>query len=300
MSCQLCPRKCDVDRAVTAGFCGTTDACTIARISLHPYEEPCISGSHGSGTIFFSGCNLKCVFCQNAAIRDGQIGAPYSVEMLADAMLDLQEQGAHNINLVTPTPHLRAIIPAIIRAKSHGLVVPILYNTSAYENVEAIDMLDGLVDVYLPDLKFHNSELARRFAHAEDYFSVSVAAITRMWQQVGQLAIAADGTVQRGLLIRHLVLPNCVFDTREILHQIAEHFSVHCYLSVMRQYTPPCAELPAPLNRTVTEREYRSVTEQLLLLGFDHVYLQEASSVGFSYTPAFSKDAPINSLEYMS
>lgn len=299
MSCQICPRKCSARGEHTAGYCGVDETCRVARISLHPYEEPCISGSRGSGTVFFSGCNLKCVFCQNAAIRDGNAGKPYSAAALSDAMLRLQDDSAHNINLVTPTPHVRTLVPALRLARKNGLTIPVVYNTGAYERTETIDMLDGLVDIYLPDLKFRHAQLALRFAHAADYFPVAMDAVARMLAQTGHLQLNADGAAVRGVLVRHLVLPNCVFDTRSILDAIAERFSTHCFLSVMRQYTPPDTQTALPLNRTIMEREYRSVIDHLLLLGFERVYLQEADSVGFRYTPDFSV-ADVNSREYRS
>ena len=285
--CNLCPRQCGTDRAYARGFCGCDRQCRIARISLHPYEEPCISGTRGSGTVFFSGCNLRCSFCQNRSIWNASVGDAVSPDELAERMLELQSQGAHNINLVTPTPHLDTVCASLVRAKRSGLTIPVVYNTGGYETTEAIDRLCGLVDIYLPDFKYLNSVLSERFSGASDYGFYVLHAIRRMFRQVGHLTTDADGLAVRGLMIRHLVLPNCTFDTRAILDTIKEEFSADCWLSVMRQYTPPPWITKAPLNRRLTEREYAGVTEYLIQSGFHHVYLQEKDAVGFSYTPDF-------------
>lgn len=285
--CTLCPRQCGTDRAFSYGFCGCDARCRVARTSLHPYEEPCISGTRGSGTIFFSGCNLRCSFCQNRSIQDALAGHAVSAEELANQMLILQDQGAHNINLVTPTPHLDTVCAALIYAKREGLSIPIVYNTGGYETTEAIDRLNGLVDVYLPDFKYWNSTLSARFSGASDYGLRALGAIRRMFEQAGHLATDSDGIAVRGLLIRHLVLPNCTFDSRIILDIIKQEFSSDCWLSVMRQYTPPPWITSAPLNRRLTDREYTGITEYLIQAGFNNVYLQEKDSVGFSYTPDF-------------
>ncbi len=287
MSCTLCPRTCPIDRIAANGYCGCSSVPKIARAALHFDEEPCISGTRGSGTIFFSGCNLKCVFCQNMALQDGTLGEPVSIDRLSDLMLRLQEKGAHNINLVTPTPHRDAVLAALKQAKKDGLSIPVLYNTGSYESVETIRSYEGLIDLYLPDLKYRDDRLAKRFSKAEGYFSVAIDAISEMIRQVGFMQLDESGLAVRGVRIRHLVLPGCVFDTRAILDAVAERFGTDCPLSLMSQYTPiPECKDPA-LSRRLTQREYDSAVEYCLSLGFTDVFTQGLDSVGTSYTPPF-------------
>ncbi len=287
MSCTLCPRTCPIDRTAANGYCGCSSVPKIARAALHFDEEPCISGTRGSGTIFFSGCNLKCVFCQNMALQDGTLGEPVSIDRLSDLMLRLQGKGAHNINLVTPTPHRDAVLAALKQAKKDGLSIPVLYNTGSYESVETIRSYEGLIDLYLPDLKYRDDRLAKRFSKAEGYFSVAIDAISEMIRQVGFMQLDESGLAVRGVRIRHLVLPGCVFDTRAILDAVAERFGTDCPLSLMSQYTPiPECKDPA-LSRRLTQREYDSAVEYCLSLGFTDVFTQGLDSVGTSYTPPF-------------
>ena len=215
MSCDLCPRRCSVDRGTQRGFCGCTDSMRIARIGLHRYEEPCISGTGGSGAVFFSGCNLRCVFCQNKVLQTGQLGQDFTPEALAKAMLELQTIGAQNINLVTPTPHVNGICRALDIAKDAGLTLPIVYNTNGYMSVETVDKLSGYVDIWLPDFKYHDQRLADRFSSAPHYYETALSAIGRMLEQCGQLVLGENVRAKKGVLIRHLVLPACVFDTRD-------------------------------------------------------------------------------------
>lgn len=288
MSCTLCPRNCQIDRTAANGFCGCSSVPKIARAALHFDEEPCISGTRGSGTIFFSGCNLKCVFCQNMAIQDGTLGEPVSVDKLSATMLRLQAMGAHNINLVTPTPHRDAIRSALLSAKKNGLTIPVLYNTGSYESVDTIRSFESLIDLYLPDLKYRDDRLARRFSRAEGYFPVAMDAIAEMIRQVGFMRLDENGIAVRGVRIRHLVLPGCVFDTRAVLDAVAERFGTDCPLSLMSQYTPnPACKEPA-LSRRLTQREYDSAVEYCLSLGFSDVLTQGLGSVGSSFTPPFS------------
>ena len=287
MSCTLCPRTCPIDRTAANGYCGCSSVPKIARAALHFDEEPCISGTRGSGTIFFSGCNLKCVFCQNMALQDGTLGEPVSIDRLSDLMLRLQEKGAHNINLVTPAPHRDAVLAALKQTKKDGLSIPVLYNTGSYESVETIRSYEGLIDLYLPDLKYRDDRLAKRFSKAEGYFSVAIDAISEMIRQVGFMQLDESGLAVRGVRIRHLVLPGCVFDTRAILDAVAERFGTDCPLSLMSQYTPiPECKDPA-LSRRLTQREYDSAVEYCLSLGFTDVFTQGLDSVGTSYTPPF-------------
>ena len=294
MSCTLCPRGCAVDRAVAKGFCGCTEQMKIARIGLHRYEEPCISGQYGSGAVFFSGCNLRCVFCQNIVLQQGLPGQYFTPEELAESFLALQKLHAHNINLVTPTPHANGILKALLLAKDKGLQIPVVFNTNGYLEAKTVRALKGLVDIWLPDLKYKEQRLADRFSSAPHYFETAFAAIGEMLQQSGQLLLDENGVAKSGMLVRHLVLPNCVFDTRAVLDAIARSFGTETCLSLMRQFTPREGAQP-PLNRRLTGREYENAVEYCLSLGFNRVYIQEADSASFAYTPRFSDHITIES-----
>ncbi len=294
MSCDLCPRHCGIDRRIQRGFCGCSDSMKIARIGLHRYEEPCICGAGGSGAVFFSGCNLRCVFCQNRILQTGRLGMEFTPEALADAMLKLQRIGAENINLVTPTPHVEGILRSIDLARDNGLTLPIVYNTNGYLSVDTVDKLNGYVDIWLPDLKYHDQRLADRFSSAPRYFETAFSAIERMLEQSGQLVLDGSGRAEKGVLIRHLVLPACVYDTRDVLSAIKDHFGTNTYLSLMHQFTPQPDANP-PLNRRLTKREYENAVEACLSLGFTRVYIQEALSATFAYTPDFSNEVSVQS-----
>ena len=293
MPCNICPRKCNIDRTAAAGFCGCSSVVRIARAALHYDEEPCISGTRGSGTIFFSGCNLKCIFCQNMVLTDGTLGEVLPVSRLAETMQKLQSLGAHNINLVTPTPHRDAIVEALHTAKQNGLSIPVVYNTNAYETVETIRAYEGLVDVYLPDLKYVDSRLSLKFSRASDYYETAIEAIAEMFRQVGPMVTDENGLAKKGVRIRHLVLPGCVFDTRSVLDAIKDRFGTDCPISLMSQYTPIPECTVKPLDRPLTKREYESAVEYCISLGFANVYTQELSSVGRSFTPPFSDHVDI-------
>lgn len=288
MSCSICPRTCNVDRSAAAGFCGCSSVVRVARAALHFDEEPCISGTRGSGTIFFSGCNLKCIFCQNMVLQNGMKGEVFSVPRLKETMLKLQQIGAHNINLVTPTPHRDAITEALRLAKNDGLCIPVVYNTNAYETVETIRAYEGLVDIYLPDLKYVDPRLSLKFSKAADYFDTAIEAIAEMIRQTGFMQLDENGLATRGVRIRHLVLPGCVFDTRNVLNAIRERFGPDCPISLMSQFTPIPECRVKPLDRPLTRREYDAALEHCLSLGFTNVYTQERTSVGRSFTPPFS------------
>ena len=288
MSCNVCPRNCKIDRTAAAGFCGCSSVVRVARAALHFDEEPCISGTNGSGTIFFSGCNLKCVFCQNYVLTDGTLGDVFSVSRLAETMLKLQRLGAHNINLVTPTPHRDTLVDALLLAKRAGLSIPVVYNTGSYETPETIRAFNGLVDIYLPDLKYVDPQLSLRFSHASDYFPVAIEAISEMMRQVGPMVTDENGIAQKGLRIRHLVLPGCVYDTRSVLNAIKERFGTDCPISLMSQFTPIPECRIKPLDRPLTKREYENAVDFCISLGFTNVYTQALSSVGRSFTPPFS------------
>ena len=292
MSCDLCPRSCKTDRKTQRGFCGCGDTMRIARIGLHRYEEPCLSGSGGAGTVFFSGCNLRCVFCQNKVLQTGDLGQDFTPEALAEAMLELQHLGAENIDLVTPTPHVNGILLALDLAKNQGLNLPIVYNTNGYLTVDTVDKLKNHVDIWLPDFKYRDQRLADRFSAAPHYYEIALNAIGRMLKHSGQLALDETGRAKKGVLIRHLVLPGCVYDTRDILRTIAAYFGTDTYLSLMHQFTPQPDGKP-PLDRCLTKREYESAVEACLALGFTRVYIQESRSATFAYTPEFSNTVTV-------
>lgn len=288
--CYLCPRNCGTERAKgELGFCREDDSIRIARYSLHMWEEPVISGKRGSGTVFFSGCNLKCEFCQNSVISHGGKGEIISIERLCEIMLELQSMGAENINLVTPT-HFADKIAVALRAIKKELSIPVVYNTSAYEKVETLKMLDGLIDIYLPDYKYFSDELALKYSFAKDYRITAEAAITEMFRQTGE-AIIENGIMKKGIIIRHLVLPSCRRDSIAVLDRIAELLPKDKILvSIMSQYTPDFAikadTKHKELRRAITSFEYSSVTEHAISLGLDG-FFQEKSSATSDYTPDF-------------
>ena len=285
--CTLCPRACGADRTKTRGLCGANDRVEAARASLHRWEEPPISGENGSGTVFFSHCPLGCVFCQNRQIsrRDGY-GKVLSPADLSQTFLSLQAQGAHNINLVTGAHYVPQIIEALALAKRDGLHIPIVYNSSGYENVSTLQMLDGYIDIYLPDYKYYSSYYAARYSHAADYRETAVDAITEMVRQTGVPQFDADGLLTRGTVIRHLMLPGLAGDTAQVLRDIAARFGGRVLVSLMRQYTPFGMQDWPELDRTITEEEYAdacALFEELGLGGF----FQQGESVSESFIPAF-------------
>ncbi len=289
--CVLCPRKCHANRAATqVGYCGQTDELRAARAALHFWEEPCISGTNGSGTVFFSGCNLRCVFCQNHNIALGKVGQPISNKRLAEIFLELQQKGAHNINLVTPTHFIPQIVNALEAAKLQGLSIPIVYNTGSYEEVSTLRLLDGLVDIYLPDLKYYSTDLSLHFSHAADYFSKATLAIEEMYRQVGTPIFATDGTglLERGMIVRHLLLPGQTKDSKKILRYLYETYDNNIYISIMNQYTPlpHVADIPE-LNRKVTDEEYERVLTFAKRLGIQNGFYQEGDTAKESFIPAF-------------
>ncbi|MDL2235179.1 hypothetical protein LJC07_03360 [Christensenellaceae bacterium OttesenSCG-928-L17] len=285
--CFNCPRQCGVNRETEFGLCGAGAMPRVALAALHHWEEPVLSGTRGSGTVFFSGCNLGCVFCQNADISRAQKGSLCTTEQLAGLFVLLQEKGAHNINLVTPTPHIEALRAAIPLARKNGLSIPIVYNSGGYESVEALRTLRGLIDIYLPDFKYFSPARSKRYANAEDYFLHAAAAIDEMFKQVGMLQLDADGVAFRGLLIRHLVLPGNLDETRAIIAHLRAHVPPDTYLSLMGQYTPVGSNLPAPLHRPLTTREYESAVRACADAGFTNVFVQTAESAGIRFIPAF-------------
>ncbi len=288
--CTLCPRKCHVDRmAGQVGYCGQIDRITAARAALHFWEEPCISGTHGSGTVFFSGCNLKCVFCQNHSIALGETGKTLTTERLAEIFLELQEKGAHNINLVTATHFIPQVARALTLAKATGLHIPIVYNSGGYEEVSSLKCLEGLVDIYLPDLKYYSSELSLRYSHATDYFEKASAAITEMYRQVGSPALEEHtGLLKRGVIVRHLLLPGETKDSKKILRYLYDTYKNDICVSIMNQYTPlpHVADIPS-LNRRVTNEEYERVLNFAERIGIERGFFQEGETAEESFIPPF-------------
>ncbi len=285
--CDLCPRQCGADRAAGPGVCGAWMFPYVAKAALHMWEEPCISGTGGSGTLFLCGCNLNCVFCQNFDISHGTVGKPADAKRLAGLMLRLQEKGAHNVNLVTPAPHVHVVIPAIQEARRRGLTIPIVYNTNAYERVETLKRLEGHIEIYLPDFKYIDGRISEKYSGAGDYFAYALPAIQEMVRQCGELAVDARGIAQRGVIIRHLVLPGSVDETRRVLQCIAQEFSKTTAISLMSQYVPAYRADFSPLNRKLLKREYERAVGCCLALGLQNVMIQELSSAKSEYTPAF-------------
>ncbi len=286
--CRQCPRNCGGDRSRMRGFCGMPQDIYISRCAPHFWEEPPISGTRGSGTVFFTGCNLKCVFCQNAEISRDHLGEMISPEALAERMLLLAEQGVHNLNLVTATHYAESLIPVLkaVRAQTR---IPIVWNSSGYESVEVLRRLEGLVDIYLPDFKYISSELSSAYSAAPDYAEVASAALLEMHRQTGAPVFDSDGIMRRGMIIRHLVLPGCRKDSIEVVRHLAKLLPVDGFkLSLMRQYTPEFA-MNTPyknLHRRVTDFEYTSVTEEALRLGLNG-YTQGKDSATAKFTPNF-------------
>lgn len=290
--CKLCPRNCGVDRKNgKKGICGQTTEIKIARAALHFWEEPCISGTAGSGTVFFSGCSLHCVFCQNEPIANGTAGKIITVERLAEIFLELQQQGAHNINLVTPGHFIPQIKEALLLAKENGLHLPIVYNTGSYETVEALKSMEGLVDIYLPDFKYMSSELSAKYSHARDYSETAKAAIAEMVRQTGMPVFdeqGEEGLLKRGTIVRHLTLPGCMEDSKEILDYLYTTYGEQIYISIMNQFTPLENVTAFPeLNRKITAEEYDELVDYAINLGIEQGFIQEGETAEESFIPAF-------------
>ena len=286
--CNQCPRACGIDRARAVGFCNSPEGFSVARVGLRPWEEPVLCGKKGAGTIFFAGCNLRCVFCQNKKISRGGAGKMMTAKELASAMLDLQEKGAACIDLVTPTHYALALAP-VLRAIRPDLRIPVVYNCGGYESVDTLRALDGLIDIYLPDCKYFSDDLARSLSAAPNYFAVATAALAEMLRQAGSPTYAPDGTLIRGVIVRHLVLPGQRADSIALLRALAERFSPSQFLlSLMSQYTPDFLEPGAPkaLSRRLTSFEYQSVLKTAQELGFTG-FSQFPSSASADYTPEF-------------
>lgn len=287
--CDICPRKCGINREKDElGFCQMKDKIKIARYSLHYWEEPIISGETGSGTIFFSGCNLKCIFCQNYKISSENIGKEISVERLKEICLELQNMGANNINLVTGTHFLSLIKEALILAKKEGLTIPIVYNTSSYENVESLKEMEGLIDIYLPDLKYYDNKLAENFSLANNYFEIATNAIKEMVRQTGKPVIE-NNIMKKGVIVRHLLLPNHLEDSKKIIKYLHDTYNEDIYISIMNQYTPIKKFDKYPeLNRTLTDKEYDELVNYACDLNITQAFIQEGETCKESFIPDFT------------
>lgn len=286
--CDICPRNCPVDRAKKPGFCGAGRLPRVARAMLYLWEEPPISGSRGAGAVFFSGCNLRCVFCQNSDISATITGTEMDEEALCALFLRLEQAGAHNVDLVTPTPHANALFGAISLAKARGLSIPVVWNSNAYENVGMLKRMEGLVDVYLPDLKYVSEALSKKYSGAADYFAAAGEAIKEMARQTGPFLTDGEGIAKKGTLVRHLVLPGSGDDTRRVIDFVAEELGGSVGFSLMRQYTPMFAAKNMPfLNRRLTKREYERAVEHAVSRGLENAFIQKGGSADAAYTPAF-------------
>ncbi len=297
--CSLCPRRCNINRnSGMKGFCGENDTIRIARASLHMWEEPCLSGTRGSGTVFFSGCPLHCVYCQNGSIANGSVGKEVSIERLAEIFIEQQGRGANNINLVTPTHFIPQISRAIEMSRNKGLKIPVVYNTGSYENVEALKILEGLVDVYLPDFKYIDSALSTKYSNAPDYFEVASAAIEEMVRQTGCTVFAAEGDIceadimKKGVIVRHLMLPGQLEDSRNIVKYLYEKYGDRIYISLMNQYTPMSnigGKYPE-LARKITKEEYDGLVDYAIESGVENGFIQEGETALESFIPDFNME----------
>ena len=288
-NCLLCPRKCGINRSTgQTGVCGVSSEIKVARAALHYWEEPCISGKRGSGAVFFSGCSLHCVFCQNREISDGKAGKLISKERLSDIFMELADKGANNINLVTPGQYIPDIVWAVNDAKSRGMKLPIIYNTSGYENVTELKLLEGIVDVYLPDFKYMDSTLSAMYSRAKDYPSVAKQALSEMVRQQPDVVIDdATGLIQKGVIVRQLLLPGHVNDAKAVLKYLYDTYHDHVYISMMSQFTPIALKDYPEINRTVTRREYERLVDYALKIGITNAFIQEGDVANDSFIPAF-------------
>ncbi len=288
-NCLLCPRKCGINRSTgQTGVCGVSAEIRVARAALHYWEEPCISGEKGSGAVFFSGCSLHCVFCQNREISDGKAGKVISKERLSDIFLELKAKGANNINLVTPGQYIPDIVWAVRDARRRGMELPIVYNTSGYEDADELKQLEGIVDVYLPDFKYMDSALSAKYSRAKDYPSVAKQAISEMVRQQPDVVIDdATGLIQKGVIVRQLLLPGHVNDAKAILKYLHDTYQNSIYISMMSQFTPIALKDYPEINRTVTRREYERLIDYAIKIGITNAFIQEGNVAKDSFIPAF-------------
>ena len=289
--CNTCPHKCNINRYKTIGRCKANDKVKIALYSIHKYEEPCISEGNGSGTIFFSNCNLNCVFCQNYEISQEGRGKEISIEELANIFLIQQNKNkANNINLISPTIYAYQIIEAIKIAKRNGLKVPIIYNSNGYENIETIKKLEGYIDVYLPDLKYYYNELGKKYSGVDNYFEIATEAIKEMKKQVGRVEYDENGLIRRGVIVRHLVLPNHIQNSKRVLKWIKENLGSQVKVSIMAQYFPTYKAENTDLNRKLSREEYEDTEKYLYKLGLENGYIQEMGEHEEEYVPKWNEN----------
>ena len=289
--CEICPHRCKINRYKNVGRCKSSDKVKIGLASLHFYEEPCISGKNGSGTIFFSNCNLNCIFCQNYEISQKGQGKEISIQELANIMIDLQNKEANNINLVTPTSYVYQIIEAIKIAKHNGLKIPIIYNTNSYENPDTIKLLNGYIDIYLPDLKYYSNELAYKYSGIKNYFEIAAKAIKEMYNQVGNNQFDENGMLKKGIIIRHLVLPGHIQNSKNILKWIKNNLDKNIYVSIMAQYFPTYkAKEDEIINRKLNQKEFKEIEKFLYTLDIENGYIQELGEHEEEYVPEFWKN----------
>lgn len=288
-SCNICPHKCGVNRSNgIKGRCKCDNKIKIALASVHNYEEPCISGKNGSGTVFFSNCNLNCIYCQNYEISQLGKGKEITIEHLAQIFIKQQEKKVNNINLVTPTMYVPQIIEAIKIARKKGFNIPIIYNSNGYENVETIKKLNGYIDIYLPDLKYYSNEIAKKYSKIDNYFETAISAIKEMQKQVGNPIFNEEGIIQKGVIIRHLILPHHLLNTKNILKYVKENFDENTYISIMAQYFPTYkAKEDKLINRKLTKKEYKEIENYLYLLNLKNGYIQELGEHEEEYVPNF-------------
>lgn len=290
--CNLCPRNCGADRYNgEVGYCKAGNTLVVARAALYFWEEPCISGDDGSGTVFFSGCQLRCVYCQNRNIAIGKTGKEISIERLVEIFFELKDKGANNINLVTPSHFANSIRKALEMAKIQGLDLKVVYNTSAYDNVETIKSFDGLVDIYLPDMKYYDSNLSKRYSNAPDYFDVASSAISEMVRQRGKFKINDKGIMENGVIVRHLVLPEATQDSKRIIKYLYDTYGDYIFISIMNQYTPiwegdALSNYPE-LRRKITKEEYDEVVDYAIEIGIENGFIQEGDTAKESFIPKF-------------
>ena len=282
-NCNICPRKCNVDRSLKTGVCGVSDTLKIARAALHFWEEPCISGTKGSGTVFFSGCNMKCVFCQNYEISTGGFGKEITTERLCEIYNELIEQGAHNINLVTPTHYAEKILESLEKPLS----VPVVYNSSGYDSVDTLKKFEGKVQIYLPDMKYSSSSLAKKFSLAPDYPERAKEAIREMFRQTGEAVFDDDGIMKKGVIIRHMMIPDNTDNTLDVIDWVSDEFGDKVVFSLMSQFTPNKNCTFSELQKTVSEDEYNKAVDYMYLCGMENAYVQDFSSAKKEYTPPF-------------
>ncbi len=291
-ACNLCPRKCSVDRENgKKGYCGEGSRIKIGRAALHFWEEPSISGERGSGTVFFSGCNLACVYCQNRAISAEHTGRFVTEDELCDIFLSLQSEGAHNINLVTPTHFIPQIVKSLVMAKKRGLRIPIVYNCGGYESVDALRALEEIVDIYMPDFKYFDEKYALRYSNAPNYFDIATAALSEMFRQVGKNEFGEDGMMKRGVLVRHMLLPGLLFDSKKIIDYLYSEYGDDIFISIMSQYTPlPWVEKYPEINRKISQEYYSSLVDYAVSLGVKNAYIQDGEAASESFIPEFYKE----------